>query len=63
MSGSTSDLMGYYSFKKKSNNLMNYCSLIKKIQQLMGYSSLAKKNLAIMKLLEHIQYTKSSNFS
>ena len=43
MSGSTSDLMGYYSFKKKSNNLINYCSLIKKNPAIDGLQFIRKK--------------------
>ena len=43
---------------------MGYWSLIKQNPAIDGLQFISKKkNLAIMKLLEHIQYTKSPNFS
>ena len=65
MSGSPSDLMGYYLLEKKIKQFDRLLFIRKKKKNpaVDGLQFIRKKNLAIMKLLEHIQYTKSPNFS
>ena len=63
MSGSLSDLMGYYLLEKKIKQFDGLLFISKKNPAVDGLQFIRKKNLAIMKLLEHIQYTKSPNFS